>query len=241
MDLLNSSLVLYLMMGAGVGLAVYLADRAGTRIERCFRIVTAVAFWPLYVPVLLHAARPVSAPNELEPLDDMAAGIAQVDGELQVALSSLRGWAEDVLIREKDRLGELRSAWMAQAQRIREMDRLLLLLEHTARPAHENVNQRLQQSEQARRRNMHRIQQLRGRAYDDLISMLAWVRELVSMIHLAKFTGAPASRAEEIVAQIAAAVEGLSEVTWQEEQILDKDNALDRMDGTLQRQDGRIG
>jgi hypothetical protein len=46
---------------------------------------------------------------------------------------------------------------------------------------------------------------------------LAWVRELVSMIHLAKFTGAPASRAEELVAQIAAAVEGLSEVTWQEE------------------------
>ncbi len=46
---------------------------------------------------------------------------------------------------------------------------------------------------------------------------LAWVRELVSMIHLAKFTGAPASRAEELVAQIAAAVEGLSALTWQDE------------------------
>jgi hypothetical protein len=46
---------------------------------------------------------------------------------------------------------------------------------------------------------------------------LAWVRELVSMIHLAKFTGAPAARAEELVAQIAAAVEGLSEVTWQDD------------------------
>ena len=30
---------------------------------------------------------------------------------------------------------------------------------------------------------------------------LAWVRELVSMIHLAKFSGAPAARAEELVAQ----------------------------------------
>jgi hypothetical protein len=37
------------------------------------------------------------------------------------------------------------------------------------------------------------------------------------MIHLAKFTGAPASRAEELVAQIAAAVEGLSDLTWREE------------------------
>jgi hypothetical protein len=46
---------------------------------------------------------------------------------------------------------------------------------------------------------------------------MAWVRELVSMIHLAKFTGAPASRAEELVAQIAATVEGLSALTWQEE------------------------
>ena len=46
---------------------------------------------------------------------------------------------------------------------------------------------------------------------------LAWVRELVSMIHLAKFSGAPAARAEELVAQIAAAVEGLSELTWQDE------------------------
>jgi hypothetical protein len=37
------------------------------------------------------------------------------------------------------------------------------------------------------------------------------------MIHLAKFTGAPAARAEELVAHIAAAVEGLSETAWLEE------------------------
>jgi hypothetical protein len=48
---------------------------------------------------------------------------------------------------------------------------------------------------------------------EELMGTLAWVRELVTMIHLAKFTGAPASRAEELVAQIAATVEGLSEVT----------------------------
>jgi hypothetical protein len=158
----------------------------------------------------------------------MSAVIAQVDGELQAALGSLRGWAEGVLTREKDRLGELRSAWIAQAKRIREMDRLSALFEHAAQPANEGVNQRWQQTEQARCRNLHRIQQLRERAYDDLMSTLVWVRELVSMIHLAKFTGAPASRAEEIVAQIAAAVEGLSEVTWQDEQTLGEDIVLSR-------------
>ena len=113
------------------------------------------------------------------------------------------------------------------------MDRLLSLPEHNVRPRNKSVNQRMQQSEQARQRNLLRIQRLRERAYDDLMGTLAWVRELVSMIHLAKFTGAPASRAEEIVAQIAAVVEGLSEVNWQEEQVLDKVNALVPMDGTL--------
>jgi hypothetical protein len=232
MSLLNSSLVLYLMIGAGVGLAVYIADLAGTRSERSFRVVTAVPFWPLYVPVLLSGVKPALAPNELERLDDLAMSIAQVDCELQAALGSLRGWAEGVLTREKDRLGELRSAWIAQAQRIREMDRFLSLTEHIAPPTSDGVNQRLQHSEQARLRNLDRIRRLRERAYDELMGMLAWVRELASMIHLAKFTGAPASRAEEIVAQIAAAVEGLSEVTWQEEQMLDKENELVRMEGT---------
>ncbi|HWY88232.1 MAG TPA: hypothetical protein VNX28_16090, partial [Gemmataceae bacterium] len=56
---------------------------------------------------------------------------------------------------------------------------------------------------------------VRERTFQDLIGTMAWVRELVSMIHLAKFTGAPASRAEELVAQIAAAVEGLSEASCQ--------------------------
>jgi hypothetical protein len=213
MNLLSTSLVLYLMIGAGVALAVYLADRSGSRSERCFRVLTALPFWPLYVPVLLRGAEPAPSPGDHVPHDDMDAAIAQVDDELQTALASLRGWAEGVLVREKDRLAELRTAWIAQAERIREMDRLLQLPAQVVRPTHEPASSRLQQCEQARLRNLDRLHRLRQRAHDDLIGTLAAVRELVSMIHLAKFTGAPASRAEEIVAQIAAAVEGLSGVT----------------------------
>jgi hypothetical protein len=43
-----------------------------------------------------------------------------------------------------------------------------------------------------------------------LLASLAWVRELVSRIHLSRFTGAPAGRVEELLAEIAAAVERLS-------------------------------
>jgi hypothetical protein len=227
MDLLNSSLVLYLMVGAGIAFAVYLADRAGTRAEHFFRVLTAMPFWPLYVPVLFHSQGPVSAADGHEPLDDMAVAIAQVDGELQAAMSSLGGWAEGVLTREKGRLDELRAAWTAQVQRIREMDRLLSMPENSTRLAGDGVNQRLLHSEQARQRNMERVHCLRDRAYDDLMATLAWVRQLVSMIHLAKFTGAPASRAEDLVAQIAAAVEGLSEVTWLDEPVSDSSEAAE--------------
>ena len=76
---------------------------------------------------------------------------------------------------------------------------------------------RLVQSQEACQHNINRLRSVRQRTYGDLLSNLAWVRELVSMIHLAKFTGAPASRAEELVAQIAAAVEGLADVTWRED------------------------
>ena len=151
----------------------------------------------------------------------MSQAIAQVEAELETALASLDGWVEDVLAHETDRFHELSTAWRAQAARIREMDRLLARTE----PAdHEpmsavsalETSDRCRQSEQTRRANLERLRQVRSRAYDDLMGTLAWVRELVSMIHLAKFTGAPASRAEELVAQIAAAIEGISAVTWQE-------------------------
>jgi len=158
--------------------------------------------------------------------DEMTTAINQVDAELEAALGSLDGWAEDVLAREKNRIHELRTAWTAQSERIRDMDRLLALPEYQINGGGQAAAgaelspaaaERLQRSQQVRRQNIERLRKVRQRAFEDLMGTLAWVRELVSMIHLAKFTGAPASRAEELVAQIAAAVEGLSELTWQDE------------------------
>jgi hypothetical protein len=158
----------------------------------------------------------------------MAAAIEQVDAELDRALGSLDGWAEGVLARERHRIHELRHAWTGQAERIREIDRLLQVPDYSLIGVDGQTDQgranespelleRLEASCRARLNNIERLRQVRSKARVELMGTLAWVRELVSMIHLAKFTGAPASRAEELVAQIAAAVEGLSEVTWQDE------------------------
>jgi hypothetical protein len=180
----------------------------------------ATAFWPIYLPILLTRPRSEDASAEpaiAAPRDAMTEAIARVEAELDAAFSSLDGWAEDVLAHEAGRLGELRTALIAQAARIREIDRLLAGIEvEPADPATSaEAGDRRARSERARRANFERLRRVRRHAYDDLTGTLAWVRELVSMIHLAKFTGAPASRAGELVAQIAAAVEGVSAVTWQ--------------------------
>ncbi|HWB09826.1 MAG TPA: hypothetical protein VG826_11390 [Pirellulales bacterium] len=218
---LGETLVLYCLAGAGVAGAVYLGGEANRGWRCLFELALAAAFWPLYLPILLsrpEKSRAAPATSLAAP-DPIAQAIAQVDRELDTALSSLDGWAENVLSREKDRLVELRTALALQAARIREMDALMA---HTDTEGSESpatdplVVDRRALSEQARRKNLQRLHEVRRRSYDDLMGTLAWIRELVSMIHLAKFTGAPASRAEELVAQIASAVEGVSAVTWQD-------------------------
>ncbi len=77
-------------------------------------------------------------------------------------------------------------------------------------------SERLRQSELARAENLRQLRTVRNRLYDDLLGTLGWVRELVTRIHLAKYSGAPASQAEDLVIQIAATIESLSEVShWQ--------------------------
>jgi hypothetical protein len=225
MSLLGQTLILYLLLGVGVAGAVYLGDSDGP--ARWLRVATAIPFWPLYVPLLLARGRDVSPDQENPgfepPPDELDAAIGRVEAELEIALASLGGWADDVLTPDRGRIGELRTAWRQQAERIREMDLLLAVAEEADRA--EGIctdphfgprisgNDRLRQSLHIRRQNLDKLRSIRQRAHDDLTGTLAWVRELVSMIHLAKFTGAPAARARELVAQIAAAVEGLSGLT----------------------------
>jgi hypothetical protein len=160
-----------------------------------------------------------SEPDDASP-DALAKAIEQVEAELDAALEGLDGWAEDVLNSERQRLDELRTAWKLQAERIRQIDRLLAEPAASADPLAEAATEVAQarRSDELRRGNIRQLAALRNRMHDDLVGTLAWVRELVTMIHLAKFSGAPAARAEELVVQIAAAVQGLSEVSgWREQ------------------------
>jgi hypothetical protein len=235
MSLLGQSLLLYVLAGVGVAVAVYLRADAAGRLQRAFRVATAVVFWPLYVPLLLARAgedRPAATADPAEaPRDELAAAIAQVEAELAAALAGLQGWADEVLARERKRLQHLPAVWVLQAERIRAVDRCLAVPDGA--PSGDNssiippglvgevrspgVSERLRHSQEARRQNREHLRRLRRCAHDDLLGTLAWVRELLSMLHLARFTGAPPARAEELLGQIVAASEGLAEVTWKDE------------------------
>ncbi|MEX1094629.1 MAG: hypothetical protein WED34_01200 [Planctomycetales bacterium] len=230
----TATLIFYLLIGGGVAFAVLVVNDRRRLRDRLGRGALAVVFWPLFVPMLLtrpvEADRPVPAPNEKiapSPDDELAQAIRRVEQELDAALRSLDGWAEEVLALEQERIAELRATWHAHAARIRALDRLLdspgfaeppMPADDATPDEADDRAARLRHSAQVRRENIERLRQVRRRMHDDLVGTLAWVRELVTMILLAKFTGAPASRAEELVARIAAAVEGLSEVsTWADE------------------------
>ncbi|MEX2186374.1 MAG: hypothetical protein WD875_06260 [Pirellulales bacterium] len=230
---LTESLLIYLLIGFAVAAAVALfedcpRERIGLRNHRsatAFRVVEATFFWPLFLPILLSRTpetvgdEPRHTATVVQSDDALSRHIAQVDDELVAALASLDGWAEGAIARERVRIDELRAAWRGQAQRIRDMDRVLAATaeEPPADATSDEPTSRAAQSARARRENFARLGQVRDRAATDLATTLSSVRELVSMIHLAKFTGEPASRADELLAQIAAAVEGLSEVAaWSE-------------------------
>lgn len=220
---LGETILLYLLVGAAVAVATLLRDDDRSVRNLAMAVPLAWLFWPLCLPVLLSPGKRASIVRGGSPRavdDEMTAAIDQVETELDAALSSLGGWAEDALAGEEGRLAELRQALRAQAARVREMDQLLASeggLPGTMAVADDfPMASRLERSERSRLENLARLREARRQSHADLMATLAWIRELVSMIHLAKFTGAPASRAEELVAQIAAAVEGLSAVAWSE-------------------------
>lgn len=210
---ITETALFYLVIGVAIGFAVALSGKRTSIADQVFRVATATLFWPFYLPLLLT---PSSAGGCLEyhsihlPDDETAAKIMQAEQELNSALSSLDGWVGGTRARHENAIDELRSAWTSQSKRIREIDEFLSRIEGGSSTTSDY--ELVSRSERARRANISKLGEVRERAYGDLVASLDRVRELASMIHLAKFTGAPTSRADELIAQLAATVKSLSNV-----------------------------
>src|SRR5258707_13895858 len=130
------SILLYLLVGGGVAVALFVTDRHQSPGERAFIVASALIFWPIFLPILLaqrSAPLPV-LPESRRAKDEMDRAIDGVDADLSKALASLEGWAGGALAGEALRIQELHHAWSALAERIREMDRLLLAPEASPEP-----------------------------------------------------------------------------------------------------------
>src|SRR5665213_254096 len=104
----NEMLIFYLLVGVSIAVAQVLADRPRTALKSTGIALSALAFWPLHLPLLLTRRGQDSVPSTAGPApsDDLAAAIEQVERELGAALLSLDGWAEGALVHQPDRLGE---------------------------------------------------------------------------------------------------------------------------------------
>jgi hypothetical protein len=207
MNLLGPTIVLYLLVGIAVAVALYLTDQPHSRGDRILRLGTAVPFWPFYLPILL--SRPASTPLSAD--DEWTRLLAVVERELDAALSTLNDWI-GIAEEPRRRIEKLREAWADQAERLREMDRLLSRPEYAAAEEDPPIAAapEVRQSLAARRQNVERLRQVRRQGEADLLASLAWVREWASRIHLARFTDAPMTRAEELLAALAAGAETLT-------------------------------
>jgi hypothetical protein len=231
MTLHGSTLVIYLLIGAGVACAVYVSDLAGSPAQRGFQTAASLVFWPLFLPLLLQKVQTRrSVPVDVPPADDLAKAIAQVEAELNEALHSLRGWADEALHSHAGRLQALGRRWQAEAARIREMDRLLALPEYAVpndaiqaeRPAvRDGVStpDGLGRGADTMVQIVERLRQVRQHAHEELMESLARVRQVAAMLHLARFTGEPPARAAELLADIEAAAERMQAATVPDESI----------------------
>ena len=210
---LSITAIFYGLVGAGVAVALFVSDSTSSRYERLFRVLTAFLFWPLYLPLLLKPASPTVPMTQpsAAPSDELAAQIAQVETELGRALQSLNVEQDFALRPEFDRISELETAWRMQAERVRELDRLLAQPAFVESAPVGSETERAVQCEQSRQQNLTRLRAIRQTIHQNLLDTLAGVRELVTRIHLAKYTGN--STVSELSAQLAAAIVGLSEVS----------------------------
>ena len=216
---LSITAIFYGLVGASVSVALFLNDATCPRHERWFRVLTGFLFWPIFLPLLLKPAT-LATPHECPadklaaPADEMAVRIGQAENELNLALRSLAADTNSSAVPGPDRLGEMHAAWHRQAERIRELDRLL------AQPAFvdsavvgfdSSAPELVAHSEQTRQQNLARLREIRQQMHQRLLETLAGVRELVTRIHLAKYTGTPAP--SELATQITSVMAGSAERT----------------------------
>jgi hypothetical protein len=218
------TLVLYVLAGIAVAVAVYLSGNEYRTSREWPSLFLAVPLWPFFVPILLAGRRFIEG-NDLNVRskianDPLSASIDQVQSELDSALKTLSGWAADVAEKHVNCVLLCGEAWATRYGDIQDMDRTLSTLEASL-PSAQSTNtasgfaspeaaEPVTPRREPIRHNIETLRELRARAFEDLVDSLTRVREIISTLHVLRFTGAAASQADELVCEIEGIVKTLA-------------------------------
>jgi hypothetical protein len=210
--------VFYLLLGFVTGTAMFLREREALSLWRC---ALAVLAWPVFAPLLLGGAArpptPPAAPNK----GDADARLQRAEQGLLAVLAELDGAAAGALKQEVPRIQKLAASLQKLSGRVQDMDRILatpefdadrasaLLSELHARGAELSDPRAL--SLRTRLRNIERLKSLREGTAELLERSLLKIEEMSSQVLLLRFAVDPEREVAELMRDIAASVEGLSE------------------------------
>jgi hypothetical protein len=222
MGIVETTLI-YGIVGLAVAGALSLQAHCGSVTQRAGLFAVWTLLWPFFAPSLFgdaldRAARPSPAGTGRPTLDPR---LHAAQERLLCALQSVEGVAQDVLASEIARVQRLTGSLAVLEGRLREMDALLSGPEFDPARAEAALQELLGRgyaegdarvaSVRARRRNIEQLGQMRDRVALDLERALLKMEELHSQVLLLRFADRPETELVELVKDIAATVEGLTE------------------------------
>ncbi|MFU8804921.1 MAG: hypothetical protein ACNA8W_13995 [Bradymonadaceae bacterium] len=219
--------IIYGIVGAVLAAGLAIASPGTPLAARFGLFFVHSALWPFFAPTLLGRATqgPQSEPGHSPPEHDSSAldpRIHAAEARLITALSSLDGIAEEVLAPQMESVRNLSRSLARMDTRQAEMDELLTSPEFDRDEAENALRALLDnpqitpddsriESIEARLRNIERLHTMRERAQRDIERAILKMEEMNSQILLFRFADKPENEMAELIGDISATVDGLSE------------------------------
>ncbi len=222
------TLIIYTLIGMVIATAMAISNPQASPLIKLATITSHTLFWPFFAPVLL--GKPNPNPNttthnatptpQTPPWTDTR--IRDAERGLLTALSRLDGIAEEIIAPHTESIKSLTRSLAKMDERAREMDELLqspefdpisaqtalnTLLEHTKNTEKDTRTESIR----ARIRNINRLQTMRERTRTDIERAVLKMEEMSSQILLLRFADCPETDMANIISDISATVDGLSE------------------------------
>ncbi|MGM0556024.1 MAG: hypothetical protein ACQEVA_06580 [Myxococcota bacterium] len=214
----TETIIIYGIIGATVAAAIWLssADESSP-----LDAIVHAALWPLFAPSLLEPraeSKPKPARARQRPHAEQR--VRKVEAGLLAALEELDGAPEDVLRPEFNRIRGLMDSLDAMAARRDDMRSMLAesqfdrglakaRLEELERDP--DADRARLESVRNRIKHIDRLEQMHEALSADVDRTLLKLEETTSQIRLLRFADSPAEEVSDLVRDITATVEGLSE------------------------------